>query len=208
MSPTLFNVNVDDLENAMPNNLSIKTCKYADDCTQDEIVALGSTSHMQKLLETSEEWAVDNRMRINPKKTEGMWICFNSAILTPALLTLDGAVLERVNSYKLLGVLHRENLKWNSHVKAVVKKANKRLFCLREWRRASLPYEAGLTCYRTMIRPILEYAAPIGGGLPDYLMDEIEQVQNRCLKILGLPQNELQTLKEGQYHYERDTKNY
>ena len=107
MSPMLFNVHVDDLENVMPNNLSINTCKCADDCTQDEIVALGSTSHMQKVLETSQEWAVDNRMRINPDKTKDMWICFNNAIPTPALLTLDGAVEERVSSHKLLGVWHR-----------------------------------------------------------------------------------------------------
>ena len=60
MSPMLFNVHVDDLENVMPNYLSINTCKYADDCTQDEIVALGSTSHIQKVLETSQKWAIDN----------------------------------------------------------------------------------------------------------------------------------------------------
>ena len=119
MPPMLFNVHVDDLENIMPNNLSIKTCKYADYCTQDEIVALGSTSHMQKVFETSQEWAIDNRIRINPDKTKDMWICFNSAIPTPALLTLDGAVIERVNSQKLLGVWPQENLKWNSHVEAV-----------------------------------------------------------------------------------------
>ena len=100
-------------------------------------------------------------MRINPDKTKDMWICFNSAIPTPALLTLDGAAIERVNSHKLLGVWPQENLKWNSHVEAVVKKANKRLFCLRECRRASLPYEVSLTYYRTKLRPILEYTAPI-----------------------------------------------
>ena len=119
MSPMLFNVHVDDLENVMPNNLSINTCKYADDCTLDEIVALGSTSHMQKVLETSQKWAIHNRMRMNPDKTKDMWICFNSAIPTPALLTLDDAAIERVNSHKLLGVWQQENLKWNSHVEAV-----------------------------------------------------------------------------------------
>ena len=36
----------------------------------------------------------------------------------------------------------------------------------------------------------------IRGTNLEYLMEEVEQVQNRCLKILGLPQNELQTLKE------------
>ena len=49
ISPTLFNVHVNDLENSVPDHLSINTCKYADDCTQDEIVARGTTSHMQEV---------------------------------------------------------------------------------------------------------------------------------------------------------------
>lgn len=42
ISPTLFNVHVNDLETSIPEQLSINTCKYADDCTQDEGVAQGS----------------------------------------------------------------------------------------------------------------------------------------------------------------------
>ena len=61
---------------------------------------------------------------------------------------------------------------------------------------SKLTIRSYLTCYRTKLRPILEYAAPIWGGLPEYLTEEIGQVQNKCLKILGSPQNELQTLKE------------
>lgn len=41
----------------------------------------------------------------------------------------------------------------NSHVEATVKKANKHLFFLKKHRRANLPHEIGLTCYRTTIGP-------------------------------------------------------
>jgi hypothetical protein len=64
--------------------------------------------------------------------------------------------------------------KWNCHVKNIVTKANKRMFSLRECRRANLPPEVvGIACYESKIRPVLEYAAPIWGGLPQYLIDEI-----------------------------------
>ena len=61
-------------------------------------------------------------------------------------------------------------------------------------RKPIFPDEAGLTTYTTKIRPLLEYACPIWGGIPDYLSLELQRVQDRCLKILGLPKNALETL--------------
>jgi hypothetical protein len=76
------------------------------------------------------------------------------------------------------------------------KKANKLLFLLRECRKSSLPPEIGLLTYRTKVRPILEYALPVWGGIPKYLETEIERVQQRSLRILGLEKDTLPTLKE------------
>ena len=67
---------------------------------------------------------------------------------------------------------------------------------MRECRRANLPLEVGTTCYKSRIRPILEYAAPIWSGLPQYLIDEIESIQNRCMKILETPRNNFKTLEQ------------
>ena len=74
-----------------------------------------------------------------------MWICFSNAIPEPAPFDMDSVNIERVSSYKLLGVWHQDDLKWNCHVEKVVKKANKRIFSQRECRTAKLPQEVGLT---------------------------------------------------------------
>ncbi len=124
-----------------------------------------------------------------------MWICFNTAIPAPEPLVIGNEVVERVKSHKLLGVWYQNNLKWNCHVENIVRKANKRVFSLRECRRATLPLEVGITCYESKIRPALEYAAPIWGGLPQYLVDEIESIQNRCIKILGTSRCNFETLE-------------
>ena len=34
ISPTLFNVHINDLEDSIPGHLNVSSCKYADDCTQ------------------------------------------------------------------------------------------------------------------------------------------------------------------------------
>ena len=70
------------------------------------------------------------------------------------------------------------------------------MFCLRECRWANLPTEIGITCYLTKIRTLLEYASPVWGGIPQYLADELENVQARSLKIIGIPKNSLPTLNE------------
>jgi len=59
---------------------------------------------------------------------------------------------------------------------------------------ASAYFTCVMTTYTTKIRPLLEYACPFWGGIPDYLFLELQRVQDRCLKILGLPKDALETL--------------
>ena len=62
ISPILFNVFVGDLENALPDHLIVNTCKYADDCTQDELMSSESQSNMQEVVNAASSWAIDNKM--------------------------------------------------------------------------------------------------------------------------------------------------
>ena len=117
-------------------------------------------------------------------------------MLEPPPLLIGNDVIERVNSFKLLGVWIQDNLKWNTHIEETTKKACKRLFYLRECRWANLPSEVGLTCYKTKIRPVLEYAAPVWAGLPQYLIDEIENIQARSLRTLNVPSDTVPPLKQ------------
>ena len=52
--------------------------------------------------------------------------------------------------------------------------------------RAHLPRDIGLKTYITKIRPVLEYASPVWGGLPICLEEELHREQNRCLNVIGL----------------------
>ena len=38
ISPTMFNVHINDLEDSIPGHLNVSSCKYADDCTQCNII--------------------------------------------------------------------------------------------------------------------------------------------------------------------------
>ena len=43
---------------------------------------------------------------------------------------------------------------------------------------------------------MLEYTSPVWGGLPEYLANEIQRVQNRSLDIIGVPRDMLPALEE------------
>ncbi|CAB3997356.1 Retrovirus-related Pol poly from transposon TNT 1-94 [Paramuricea clavata] len=196
ISPILFNTYIDDLEDALPEQLKVSTNKYADDCTQHQIVSVDFNSNLQQSINEVNNWAVLNKMAINAKKTKDMWISFTDAIPEPPRLRIGNELIERVNAFKLLGVSFQNNLKWNAHVEEITRKANKRLYHLRECRKSQLPAEVGIITYQSKIRPILEYASPVWAGLPNYLRDEIERVQSRSLRILGLEKDYLPPLNE------------
>lgn len=66
---------------------------------------------------------------------------------------------------------------------------------MRACRKANLPSNIGFTTYCTKIRPLLEYAAPIWGGLPCYLKEDIKRVQKRWFDIIGVSGNIIEPLE-------------
>ena len=68
LSPALFNIHINDLENSIPDDLDIDTTKYADDCTEDQLVEQGNSSSMQIAIDYVCKWAETNKMELNKKK--------------------------------------------------------------------------------------------------------------------------------------------
>ena len=55
-----------------------------------------------------------------------------------ALILIDGAVVEQVDSFKFLGVHINNKLEWSKHTKTVVKRARQSLFPLRNLKRLGM----------------------------------------------------------------------
>ena len=103
ISPLLFNIFIDDIDDAIPANLRV--CKYAGDCTFYEFISTNDESSMQVVLNSIHEWTTSNHMLINSKKTKDMLLTFRKSPTTPDSLHLGNCELERVNVFKLLEVL-------------------------------------------------------------------------------------------------------
>ena len=92
--------------------------------------------------------------------------------------------VERVGTYKLLGVIISDDLKWNARVEYAIAKAAKRLFALRLLKRAGVTPKDILKVYLCNVRSVLEYAAQVWQDIPAYLSDAIESIQRRALRII------------------------
>ena len=106
-----------------------------DDTTLSEIIAKSATSYMQERCNELVEQSQEARMIVNGRKRKEMII---GPILKdpPPDLLLNDTVVDRVSSFKLLGVHVSNDLKWTEHARAVTSKASSRLQFLKQLKRA------------------------------------------------------------------------
>ena len=100
-------------------------------------------------------------------------------------IKINDCVLERVSSYKLLGLWIDDDLKWKTNTEYIVKKAGKRLHFLKILEGYNAPRENLKTCYTSQIRSTLEYGTKIWhGSLTEEQSKDIERIQRRGMKTI------------------------
>jgi len=100
------------------------------------------------------------------------------------LCTKTGQI-ERVHSFKLLGVYVDESLTWNCHTEYITSKASKRLYFLKVLKRSGLPNNSLMNFYTAAIRPILEYCSVVWGhNLSKKHSSQLETIQKRAIRII------------------------
>ena len=80
-------------------------------------------------------WCQDNNLSLNVNKTKEMIVDFRKQQREHPPIHIDGTAVEKVESFKFLGVHVTDKLKWSTHTDSVVKKAHLRLFNLRRLRK-------------------------------------------------------------------------
>ena len=125
--------------------------KYVDDTTVSEIISKGQSSSVQEYVDSVADWSADNRFQLNIDRCKEIRISFskNNADLPP--LFINGQELEVVQNTKLLGVTITDNLSWNLHINETIKKASKRLYFLRQLKRARVSTSDSVRFYTCFI---------------------------------------------------------
>ena len=68
-------------------------------------------------------WCQDNNLSLNVSKTKELIVDYKKRWAEQAHINIDGVVVERVDSFKFLGVRITIKLSWSKHTKTVVKRA-------------------------------------------------------------------------------------
>ena len=106
-----------------------------------------------------------------------------SNTLPPPQLILNGVVLDRVQSYKYLGLTLTSNMSWSPHINICCNKTRKLIGLLyrRFYQHASSSTLLKLYC--SFLRPHLEYASIVWNPSLKGEIDRLEEVQKFALRV-------------------------
>ncbi|KAI3357967.1 hypothetical protein L3Q82_002992 [Scortum barcoo] len=137
------------------------------DCLSDVVVCSteGNDCEYRKVIMDFVDWCELNHLQVNASKTKEMVIDFSSRKPSDiAPVNIQGLDIERVRTYKYLGVHLNNKLDWTDNTDSLYKRGQSRLYMLR--RPGSLGVCRSLlrTFYETVVASVVSYAVVCWGG--------------------------------------------
>ena len=159
---------------------------YADDTV---IFASGNTPDeavrkLQPALNVFSHWCHVNKLSINTGKTKLMVFGTRHKVKKAkrVRLSLEGAPLQIVPTYKYLGFTLDSTLSFNYQVKCIANMVAYKASLLARIRKF-LNEDVALKIYKSMILPYFDYGDVIYMSANQEGLDKLQRLQNRCLKI-------------------------
>ena len=197
LSPLLFNIFISDLPESFSHNgptlngsdKQIQYLQYADDLA----IVAESASGLQQALRQLGEYCQKNHLQVNTRKTKIM--IFHLGGLSKSLKKLqfkyEAQTIERVNSFKYLGITLSTQLSYTDHIKDLIQRCKARIgVVFSKLRLAWLPLDIVLRIFQIYVLPLLEYALCIwiSGKSAPTIRTKLNAVFTKFLKrYLGVP---------------------
>nr|CAD7451893.1 unnamed protein product [Timema tahoe] len=174
--------------NDIPKSPDTKLALYADDTAlvveswRGQLVERQLQTHLTQL----EGWLTTWRTSINVEKSTAVLFTWKRKFYMPAPLRLFGEQIRWADSVKYLVLTLDSKLTGRLHCTERLNKARQRLGVLGQLlnRRSALSTRNGLTLYKQLLRPILDYVCPTWGHLADMFMRRMQAFHSKCLRII------------------------
>ena len=117
--------------------------------------------HMQT--ENFVNWCDKNYLYLNFSNTKQMFIDFRKNQRCPKPVYIKGEAVERVDTYKYVGVVFDSKLNWKE-INSVLKKVNSRMYCMRQLRSFGVNSNMLVTFCNALICSIIMFGSVCWGG--------------------------------------------
>lgn len=179
LGPLLFVIYINDLPEVVDDHTFVFL--FADDTKLFRQINSAKDIHtlnsdIRKLIDWSDKWL----LRFHPDKCIAMNLG-RDFLTEDRIYDMNGQELKKTDCEKDLGVFIDRDLKFDKHIAACVSKANK-IFAIINKTFDYMDAEMFKMLFKSLVRPHLEYAAPIWSPHHEYLKTSIERVQKRATK--------------------------
>ncbi|KAK0141369.1 hypothetical protein N1851_021622 [Merluccius polli] len=135
LSPLLFSLYTN---SCTSSHQSIKLLKFADDTTLIGLISDGDESAYRWEADHLVTWCHQNNLELNALKTVEMIVDFRKNSASPATITLCDSTIDTVESFRFLGTIISQDLKWELNISSLIKKAEQRMYFLRQLKKFNL----------------------------------------------------------------------
>jgi hypothetical protein len=106
--------------------------KFADDTTEVDLITDNDETAYREEVRDLPGRCQNNNLSLSVTKTKEMFVDYRKRKTEHSPILIDGAVVEQVESFKILGFHINNKLEWSIHTKKVMKRAPQSLFPFRK----------------------------------------------------------------------------
>ena len=191
LSTTLFSIAMNTIVKESKGNEGVLCSLYVDD------VALYTTSDSMKenniklnqVLSRITDWSNKTNLRISLGKTKVMHfhrLKNPSKITSDIPIQINGTTIEEVEQFKYLGIIFDPTLTWAKHIEYTTGKGRRALNSLKTLANRTYGADAIILkrLYLAIVRPIMEYGAPLIMSMSKTNFTHLQRIQNEAMRII------------------------
>ena len=183
IGPLLFSITVASLR---PLHNNSRMIKYADDISLLHFIRCPKDDLLQSEFNHIKSWSNAVGLQLNHSKCFVTNFITSKTLCCPPVFWSDDIVLPTTDEVKILGVTFSRNFSWSTHISNQVNKVSKRIFIIRNLKRAGCSKAILMDVYIALMRSILLYFYPCFCSAPKYLHAMLSKIENRVFRIMSV----------------------